>query len=237
MHGLSERDRQPELMDNPSIDSASHVTALRGLRRVNRLSRTAQGLWRVIADGIAPNPQRPVKILDVACGGGDVAIDLARTVRNAGQLVKVVGCDISATAIDYARRNATSHESDVQFELRDALADGLPSGFDVVYCTLFLHHLDDDDAEQLLRNMAGAACQMVVVSDLRRTVTGYLLAWIVTRLLSRSVVVHTDGPLSVRAAFSVREMRDLCNRSGLQTASVVHVWPQRMLMTWCPTTS
>ena len=61
---------------------------------------------------------------------------------------------------------------------------------------------------------------------------GYGLAWIGCRLLSRSPMVHVDGPLSVQNAFTVDEARSLANKSGLQSARIVKHWPQRFLMTW-----
>lgn len=232
MHGLSQRDLQPELMDDPSIDSVAHISALQGLRRVNRLSRTAQVLWRAIQHCALFDPEKPLRILDVACGGGDVAIDLARIAMDAGRAVEVVGCDISATAIAHARQTAERRRTPAQFEVRNVLLDPLPENFDVIYCSLFLHHLEMEDVETLLRKMSAAARQLVMASDLRRSLVGFLFAWVGTRLLSRSPVVHTDGPLSVRAAFSLQELQELCIRSGLPSARVVRCWPQRMLMTW-----
>src|SRR5438093_515405 len=87
---------------------------------------------------------------------------------------------------------------------RDALwglREPLPSEYDAVVSSLFLHHLTEEQAIELLRRM-GTAGQMVLVNDLVRSRTGYLLAWMGTRLLSRSEVVHFDGPRSVEGAFT-----------------------------------
>ncbi len=105
---------------------------------------------------------------------------------------------------------------------------------DVVYCTLFAHHLDDGDVVKLLRVMVARARQLVVVDDLIRSRLGYALAWSGTRLLSRSWVVHTDGPLSVRAAFTPAELRRLAEQAGLSTARLVRFWPERQRLIWSP---
>jgi hypothetical protein len=120
----------------------------------------------------------------------------------------------------------------VTFATLDVAHEPLPEGFDVVLCSLFLHHLDDDGAVALLRRMRGAARRLVVVSDLRRTALGHLYALVGCRLLSRSPVFHVDGPRSVEAAFTSGEARDLAARAGLAGARVVQRWPQRFLLTW-----
>jgi demethylmenaquinone methyltransferase/2-methoxy-6-polyprenyl-1,4-benzoquinol methylase len=58
--------------------------------------------------------------LDVCCGTGDLALELARRVGPGG---KVVGCDFSEAMLERARRKATERGADqVRFEWADALA-------------------------------------------------------------------------------------------------------------------
>ena len=52
------------------------------------------------------------------------------------------------------------------------------------------------------------------------------------RVLSRSPVVHFDGPASVRAAYTLAELRSLADRAGLTGATVRPVFLCRMLLTW-----
>jgi len=114
----------------------------------------------------------------------------------------------------------------------DALNDDLPAGFDIITCSLFLHHLDEPDAERLLRKLGTAAGRLVLVNDLARSRRGYLLAWAGTRILSRSPIVHVDGPLSVEGAFTPVEALDLAQRAGLSGATVRRRWPFRYLLRW-----
>src|SRR5262245_26469447 len=106
MATLDRRDRQPEVMDQPGLDARLHCQALDSLQRINLLSRTAAGLWgpiRELAREFAFAQKRmddcpqPLRILDIASGGGDVAIGLARAAERAGVNVEIVGCDVSPT--------------------------------------------------------------------------------------------------------------------------------------------
>jgi hypothetical protein len=80
--------------------------------------------------------------------------------------------------------------------------------------------------------MARAAERLLLVQDLRRTRLGYILAWATLRVLTTSDVARTDGPTSVRAAFTVAEARRLTERAGLEGAEVSRCWPERFTIRW-----
>ena len=223
---LAHRDRQPELMDDPALDPAEHRRALAGLARINRWSGSAKLLWPPIRD-LARQLNRPLCILDVATGSGDVPLSLLDRAKREGITLDITGCDLSPLAIDEAR----SRGGNATFRTLDVLNEPLPGGFDVVTCSLFLHHLDEPDVVTVLRAMA-AAGSLVLVSDLVRSRFNLLQVWVAARLLSRSRVVHVDGPLSIRGAFTVAEMRRLAEHAGLTGATVQSKFPCRMLLTW-----
>jgi SAM-dependent methyltransferase len=221
-------------MDRPGLDASAHAEALRGLGRINCLSLGASLLWPAIAGLVASHPGRPVRVLDLACGGGDVPIRLARGARRAGLDVRIDGCDISETAVAFARESAHHAGVPVGFFRLDALNEPLPEGYNILMCSLFLHHLCEDEAVRLLRKMAGAARSMILVNDLLRSRIGYGLALVACRLASRSPIVHHDGPVSVGAAFSLAEVRALAARAGLDGARLERRWPRRFLLSWSP---
>ncbi len=229
---LSRRSRRPELMDEPDLDEARHVRALEGLGRINRVSRSTGILWPTIAAEARRRRGAGIRILDVATGGGDVPIGLALRARRAGLEVAVAGCDVSPSAVSFAGQSAGAAGIAVRFFRLDALNDPLPEDYDIVTCSLFLHHLSEEDAVKLLRRMADAARQTVLVNDLERSRVGYLLAWAGCRLLSRSPIVHHDGPVSVRSAFTAAEAGRLAEHAGLSGVRLSHHWPQRFLLEW-----
>jgi hypothetical protein len=112
------------------------------------------------------------------------------------------------------------------------LRDTLPGDHDIVLCSLFLHHLDESDAILLLGRMAAAARHMVLVNDLVRSQEGLMLVAAAARLLTRSPIVWTDAALSVRAAFTVREMRALARSAGMEEIRLTRPWFCRMLLEW-----
>lgn len=227
--------REPEWMDDPGIAEADHLGALAALSRINLLSRTAAHLAAAAVTLLPRGNRRPTRcptVVDVACGGGDVTIDLARRLDRAiPGGVRVIGVDSSTRAVERARRAAAAGGVDVAFEVRDVVTGGCPP-CDLVVSSLFLHHLDDAVAAGLLRGMAAAAERGVVVSDLLRSRLGLGLAVVGTTVLSSSRVARVDGPLSVRAARTLGEYRALADASGLTGATVRRVWPERALLVW-----
>src|SRR5436305_8931277 len=189
-------------MDRADLPAPLHEHALAGLARLNRWSGSDRILWPPIRRLTADITERPLRLLDVACGAGDVIVALARRARRAGIAIDCHAVDISPTALDHARRRAAAAGVAVAFARRDALADPLSGGFDVVTSSLFLHHLTDEQAVELSRRMAAATTRLLLVNDLRRARRGWLLAAAACRLLTRSPVVHVDGPRSVAAAFT-----------------------------------
>jgi 2-polyprenyl-3-methyl-5-hydroxy-6-metoxy-1,4-benzoquinol methylase len=228
---LSQRDLQPEIMDQPDLEAGRHRQALSGLRRINGWSGSARILWSPLL-ALARQQTRPLKVLDLATGGGDLPIRLWHKARRGGVTLQIDGSDVSPRAVAFAHEQATESGADVHYFELDAVHAALPTDYDVIMSSLFLHHLREDEAIDLLRRMAEAASCMVLVNDLVRSRTGFVLAWIGTRLLSASQVVHLDGPRSVRGAFTVPEARTLAERAGLHDATVEERWPCRFLLTW-----
>lgn len=225
---MNERRLQPEVMDDPDLDEALHRGALRGLARLNAWSRADAPIWHVLSPLLR---QRPLRLLDIATGSGDVPLRLATRARAAGFHLHVAGCDRSDLAIHTASRRATQLDIDADFFTLDVIHDDLPRDYDVITCSLFIHHLTEPQAEHVLRAMADSA-HTIIVTDLRRSTYGTCLAAIAGRLLTRSPVVHTDAVRSAHAALTISELRQVATAAGLEAADIEPIWPSRMRLLW-----
>lgn len=233
LFSLRERHRQPEQMDQADLAAADHRDALVSLARLNWFSRSSQILAGPIRQTAAAHTgTRPLRILDLACGGGDVLLSLARRMQGLGLNIEWIGLDISDVAVAHAREQARRFDLPIQFIQADVLQGVWPEACDVVMCSLFLHHLDESQALALLTRMGREARKQVLINDLKRSRIGYVLAQAACRLLSRSRVVHYDGPVSVAGAFKIAEVRALAEQAGLRQAKVESRWPQRWLLDW-----
>lgn len=220
-----------ELMDDPRLDPVEHARALRGLARLNALSRAGAGFYQPLA-GLSRSLDRPLTIVDIATGSADVPVALLRRARRDGLRFEVTACDNSPVALEHARARARAAGVDLATQQLDILEHDPPAA-DAMLCSLFLHHLSDEDVRLVLGKLAAAARSLVLVSDLRRGAWGNLLAAAVPRLVTRSRVVHVDALRSARAALSMGEARSLTRgieHGGRWTAGAA--FPARMLIAW-----
>ncbi len=226
------RKRVAELMDDPALDYTSHIEALRGLERLNLFSTSAALLWSQIKPLAKQSLAKPLRILDIATGGGDIPVSLYTTAELDHVKLEIVGADISPSSIKYSSEYAQQKKATVEFIQLDALKDELPGGFDVVMTSLFTHHLDPPEVIALLKKMANSATQLVLVNDLVRSEISFALVWLGTRLLSRSPIVQYDGPVSVQGSFTSKELQSMGLKAGLTGCYVKSCPPCRQLLIW-----
>lgn len=203
-------------MDDPSVDPAELRRSLCYLRRINAFLGYHRSIIAHLARFSRHWPRdRPVRILDVATGSGDLPRAIYRWSQRRGFDVRVIGIDLhDATLLEAEAQTSAAAFRQVRFLRSDALrlpfADG---SFDYAVTSLFLHHLDDDTAVAALREMARVARRGIVVADLLRHRRAY--AWVTLfTLFSRPMVKH-DGRVSVKQAFTKAEVMSLREQAGI----------------------
>jgi demethylmenaquinone methyltransferase / 2-methoxy-6-polyprenyl-1,4-benzoquinol methylase len=162
--------------------------------------------------------------LDICCGTGDLALELAGRVAPGGN---VVGCDFSEPMLDLAREKAAERgASGVRFEWADALE--LPYGserFDAVTVGFGVRNLADLDRG--LREMArvlkpgGRAVILEITQPTRPPLSLFYSLWFdrVVPLLgafSDETEAYTYLPESVRSFPSPRGLAEKMDRAGFE---------------------
>lgn len=207
------RRRQPEWMDAPDADPSQLQRSLRFIRRVNSFlgynRATIAHLDRLIH---RVDPPRVITILDVATGSGDVPQAILRWADRRNLPVRIVAIDLHTATL----RAAADAVSDARITFVRADATRLPfddAAFDFVICGMFLHHLDEAPAVQVLREMNRVCAGGLVIADLLRSRRAY--CWIVLFTLLSNPMVKYDARVSVTGAFSAPELLALANAAGL----------------------
>ena len=210
-----------ELLDGELTEPRVLDGNLRDLRRINRQFGGAELSVRALralvgAEGGAG--RAPLRVLDVGAGACDIPLAIAAA-DGPWRSINVTAVDSRPEILEAARRIEPALA--VRSDLRLLVADGrslpfLDGEFDVAHASLVIHHLDPDDALAVLRELARVAKVGIVVNDLERGVVHWLGAWLVLLALTRNRFTLHDGPLSVRRAYTRREMRDLLAAAGLR---------------------
>lgn len=80
-----------------------------------------------------------MNVLEIGCGGGDLAFDIASVVGPNGH---VLGTDIDQTKLDLAAQEAAEHQlTNVKFQLADIAASAPDARFDFIHARFVLTHL------------------------------------------------------------------------------------------------
>lgn len=196
------RQRVNEWMDDPALSPERHRHALSGLRRLNQISGVSGAMFRQLRRLALASPDHPLHVLDVASGSGDLPIAWLKAAKRHGLSISVTALDISEVAMQTASESANAAGVELGTVRRDCLRDGLPGGFDVVTCSLFMHHLDPPDVSRLVQEMWRASDGSIIICDLERSRTNLALVAASARLVTRSDVVHFDASASVRGAYT-----------------------------------
>ncbi|HEU5434506.1 MAG TPA: methyltransferase domain-containing protein [Thermomicrobiales bacterium] len=229
---LPQRRDAPELLDQPEHDPAELRENLADIRRVNRYGGS-QIVLEYLPDLLrrAP-PERAVAILDLGTGSGDIPLAVVRRLREIGRPARVVASDVDPAILDVARETL-GHLPEVSFARYDARAVPLPDrAFDIVLCSLTLHHFRPDDAVAVLREMRRLASTGFILNDIRRSRAGYLAARAASRVATRNRLTRHDMPLSVQRAYTPEELAALLERAGIAGATIGRHPLFRMATVW-----
>jgi SAM-dependent methyltransferase len=213
-------------MDAPDAGATELGRSLAFIRRVNVLLGYRRQVVRELARFAKHWPRgRTMTVLDVATGSADVPMAILRWARRRGHDVQAIGLDLHPTTLAIARQ----HANDVRLIRGDALNLPLADGSVDYACTsLFLHHLDEADAETVLREMNRVARRGIIAADLLRNRHAY--AWICLLTASAGAMVRHDARVSIAQAYTIAEAEAIRERAGLGYARVRPCWGYRFLL-------
>jgi SAM-dependent methyltransferase len=202
---------QPELMDRPQPVTAELVSDLRNLRQLNRYFGSHALIAHFLQRWIQPGAQ--LRVLDLATGSGDIprlVVDYARKVR---ATVAVDAIDQQSSTLEIARGLSADYP-EIYFKQGDVLFFGEDGLYDIVLCSLALHHFEEAKAVRLLERCGRLSKKFVLVSDLRRGFFASVGVYLLTALIYRESMTRNDARLSAERAFSFREFAALAKGAG-----------------------
>lgn len=200
-----------ELMDRPQPVTAELERDLRNLRQLNRWFGSYSLIEFFLRRWINPGSQ--LRIIDLATGSGDIPrfiVDYARRIKAE---VRIDAVDQQSSTLEIAKKLSVGY-SNVRFIQSNILEHQAPEPYDLVLCTLALHHFSEDDAVRVLQHCRELSRKFVLVSDLRRGRLATLGVHVLTATIFREPMTKVDARLSAARAFSFSELDDLARRAG-----------------------
>jgi len=204
----------PELMDRAQPVSAELKTDLHNLRKLNRYFGSYRLVRHFLRRWVKTGDR--VRMIDLATGSGDIPRLMVDYARKVDASLRVDAIDFQLSTLEIARELSGDYP-EVSFRCADVLTFGEPQTYDIVSCSLALHHFAEEDAVRLLRHCRGLSRRCVLVSDLRRSLLATIGVYLLTALIFREEMTRIDARLSAARAFSFREMHELARRAGWQS--------------------
>jgi len=150
-------------------------------------------------------PAESVSLLDLCTGSGDIPRFIADWSRAQNSTVRIHAVDFQPSTLSIAEARSV-HYPEISYEAADVLHFSPAQPFDIIICSLALHHFAFPDAVDLLRRIRGFARRGVVVADLARSDFGIVGIYLLTSLLVKHPMNRFDARLSMHRAFSFREL-------------------------------
>jgi len=213
-----------EMMDRPQPVSAELKRDLLNIRRFNLYFGSYRLVLRFVRHWIRPGDH--LRIADLATGSGDIprlVVDLARKI---GATVKIDALDRQGGTLEIARELSTEYP-EISYLQENILQWKPAHRYDIVLCTLVLHHFSEEDAVDVVQRCRELSRRFVLVSDLRR---GFLLqagVYALTALIFREPMTRHDARLSAERAFSFIEIDLLARRAGWENFGRRKFWLAR----------
>lgn len=219
---LTTRSLQPELMDGDDWTREEYTRTLRQLRLLNVLTNGYRPTLKALKHFASRTDDR-LRVLDVGYGYGDTLRRVAHWGKRNGVPLELTGIDLNPLS-EVVAREASAGDDTVRWLTGDVFDHHPERPYHVVMNALFMHHMDDTQAERVLRWMAENSTLGFFINDLHRHRIAYAFIYGFTRLFGFNRLIRNDAPLSVARSFRAREWPEYIRRAGLDPACLDVKW-------------
>ena len=213
-----------ELMDAPDCDPVLLDSTYVWFARMNPWLARWRSVYKRHVRPLLHAVEHP-RILDLGCGGGDVARLIRHLARRDGFAPEILGIDPEERAISFARNHPDSDGIGFRACFSGELVqEGVT--FDLVISNHVLHHLDEKPLRAFLSDSRTLSCNLVLHNDIQRDDLAWLGFWPIGAIPHLNSFILTDGLRSVRRAWHPDEILPLLP-TGWRAESMA---PFRMLL-------
>src|SRR5438132_7912868 len=155
----------PELMDRPQPVTRELERDVANLRSFNRWFGGHGLVKNFLRRWLKPNEK--ARILDVATGSGDIPRLIADHARRQNLAVQIDAIDQQESTIEIARRLSALYP-EIDFRCANLFEWDPPEGYNILFCSLTLHHFTTNDPVRALQKMRELSRARVLLADLPR---------------------------------------------------------------------
>jgi 2-polyprenyl-3-methyl-5-hydroxy-6-metoxy-1,4-benzoquinol methylase len=223
------RSHELELLDAPDVPKKVLFQNLRELDFINRVlggfTISLKGIKELVTER-----KKTYHIVDLGCGSGYILKCIARWARINGYKVSLTGVDKNPDVIQFMKESCKNY-----LEINSVVDDyshylTTVKSIDIIHCSLFCHHLSDEELITLFGYFQNSIKTGFVINDLQRNRLAYYSVQLITHLLNGSYLSKNDGPVSILRSFKSNELRTLLQKANMKNYSISWKWAFRYLI-------
>ncbi len=226
----SKRSEEAEIMDDFELKGEELEQTLTDLEKINKWlggnQITLEGIRILLKD----SPEKAtIRIADVGCGSGAVLREIANWGRNQKFNLELIGIDANPYAIEIAKRRS-DYYPEIKFETLNIFSeDYKKQEYDIVLCTLTLHHFKNDEILELLNIFRDQSQLGVIINDLQRSKTAYVLFQAFCKVFINNKIARKDGLTSILRGFKKNDLKKLATEIPAKQHYIKWKWAFRYL--------
>ncbi len=222
------RTNEPEIMDDFNMKGEILRDALDKIAKINQLLGgnriTLQGVEKLL-EGVPR--EKEITIVDVGCGNGDMLRALAHYAREHTYRFKLIGIDANDFTINHAQ-SLSKQYANISYRCEDIFdADFALLRYDIVLCTLTLHHFKDEEILSLMEVFYHRCNLGIVINDLHRSVVAYRLFQALCFVFRLNDMSREDGLVSILRGFKKEELEQYSKRLQFKKYTIRWKWAFR----------
>ena len=220
------RTDQPEIMDDFAMEGEILRDALDKIAKINQLlggnKLTLQGVQDLL-----PLIIEEIVIVDVGCGNGDMLRTLADFGLKNNLKFKLIGIDANNFTIKHAQKLSEKYNN-ISYDCLDIFSESFHQlKYDIVLCTLTLHHFKNDEIIKLLYTFYTNARIGIVINDLERSALAYRLFQALCFVFNLNDMSREDGLISILRGFKKEELIDFSKKLKFNNYKIHWRWAFR----------
>jgi 2-polyprenyl-3-methyl-5-hydroxy-6-metoxy-1,4-benzoquinol methylase len=222
------RTDQPEIMDDFDMKGDILKDALDKIAKINQFlggnKLTLEGVKNILDQ--YPKKEK-ITLVDVGCGNGDMLRIISDYLEDNDIKCDLVGIDANQYAVNYAKK-LSRHYPNINYRCEDIFDKSFEKlEYDIVLCTLTLHHFKDDEIINLLKVFKTNAKMGIVINDLERSSISYRLFQALCFVFRLNHMSREDGLVSILRGFKKPELERYSKKLRFKKYSIEWKWAFR----------
>ena len=222
------RTDEPETMDDCAMEGEILRDALDKIAKINQLlggnQLTLRGVQKLIGNIFKTTT---FTIVDVGCGNGDMLRTLADYGLKNNLNFQLIGIDANNFTVNHAQQLSRNYPN-IRYQCEDIFDKSFEElKYDIVLCTLTLHHFKDDEIIHLLNVFNANSNIGIVINDLHRSAIAYRLFQALCLVFRLNKMSREDGLISILRGFKKVELVHFSEKLNFSNYKIQWKWAFR----------